>query len=346
MAKTKADWLQEAQKLGLEVTEKNTVAEIQAAIKAADQQQAVTPEDAASTSATENEAEDTGVETDDAEERVTKAGKRSAKARREAAEEEARQARKEEAQEEEAAKKGPAPKTRTQFERRSKAYRKAGESYDRKKEYPLKEAAEQAIKNSTTKFDGSVEMHIRLNVDPRQADQNIRDSLTLPHGTGKSVRVAAFVDGDDAKAAKEAGADVAGAEDITKKLEKEDIDFDVLIATPKQMPQLGKYARLLGPKGLMPNPKSGTVTNNVAQAVSEAKAGRVEYRVDSGGIVHLGIGKVSFGSDKIVDNAQAVLDSIRANRPGSIKGAFLLSVTLAPSMGPGVKVEFEQRITL
>jgi large subunit ribosomal protein L1 len=191
---------------------------------------------------------------------------------------------------------------------------------------------ELATKTSAVKFDATVEMHINLNVDPKHADQNIRDNLVLPAGTGKTVRVAVF---DDVKVD---GADVSGVEAITKNLEKGVIDFDVLVATPAQMPKLGKFARVLGPRGLMPNPKSGTVTTDTAKAVAEAKAGRVEYRVDSTGIVHVGIGKVSFGAKKIEDNARALLASIKSNKPSSVKSNYVKAIHLATTMGPGIAV--------
>jgi large subunit ribosomal protein L1 len=181
-------------------------------------------------------------------------------------------------------------------------------------------------------------MHIRLNVDPRHADQNIRGNLVLPAGTGKTVKIAVFAEADDAAKAKKAGADIAGIEEVTAALDKGNIDFDVLIAVPTLMAKLGKYARLLGPRGLMPNPKSGTVTPNVAKAVEEAKAGRVEFRVDSTGIVHLGIGKVSFGDKKLEDNANAVMASIRSAKPASVKGNYVKSMYIATTMGPSIKV--------
>ncbi|MDQ3123505.1 MAG: 50S ribosomal protein L1, partial [bacterium] len=206
------------------------------------------------------------------------------------------------------------------------------------KEYSLKEALELATKTSITKFDATVELHINLNVDPRQADQNIRDSLVLPSGTGKNIRVAVLAETDDATKAKKAGADIVGNEDLLKKIEKGVIEFDTLVATPNLMASLGKYARVLGPKGLMPNPKSGTVTTDVAKAVEQAKAGRVEYRVDSTGIVHLGVGKVSFGADKLLANAQAVFASIKTNKPNSLKGNYVKTITISSTMGPGIKV--------
>ena len=208
-----------------------------------------------------------------------------------------------------------------------------------KKPYSLKDAIELAVKSSPVKFDASVEMHVRLGVDPRQANQNIRTTLVLPNGNGKSVRVAVFAPLDVCKTAKAAGADIAEDEEFLKKLDKGTIDFDILISTPQYMPKLGKYARLLGPKGLMPNPKAGTVTMDVEKAVKESKAGKVEYRVDKQAIVHIGIGKVSFGADKLVANANAFLDSLKAQKPASLKGSFVKSVFVTTTMGPSVQIE-------
>lgn len=267
---------------------------------------------------------------------TAKAGKRSAKGIAEAEEKAAKEERKahaSEAKAEEAEKPKPAAKpARTRLERQGKNFRKAAELVDKSKAYTLVEALELATKTSPVKFDASVELHINLSVDPRQADQNIRDNLVLPAGTGKTVRIAVF---DDAKVE---GADISGTEDVLKALEKGEINFDTLIATPAQMPKLGKYARLLGPRGLMPNPKSGTVTNDVAKAVAEAKAGRVEYRVDSTGIVHVGFGKVSFGAKKLEENARAVLQSVKGNKPASVKGTFVKAIHIATTMGPSITV--------
>jgi ribosomal protein L1 len=180
-------------------------------------------------------------------------------------------------------------------------------------------------------------MHVNLGVDPKQADQNIRENLVLPAGTGKAVRIAVMAEDDQATTA--AGADITKSEDLLAQLDKEEINFDILIATPGSMAKLGKYARLLGPRGLMPNPKSGTVTSDVAKAVKEAKAGKVEYRVDESGIVHLGIGKVSFGQAKISQNAEAAISSIKGAKPASLKGIYIKSAYLTTTMGPSVKVD-------
>ena len=300
--------------------------------KSAEELEAEAMQEAAGAKTTEAPA---AVEKEEA--KVTaKAGKRSVKGLKEAEEKQAKEERKahaSEAKAEEAEKpKQHAKPARTRLERQGKNFRKAAELVDKTKQYTLAQAVELATKTSPVKFDASVELHINLNVDPRQADQNIRDNLVLPAGTGKTVKIAVF---DDAKVD---GADLSGVEAITKDLEKGVINFDVLIATPAQMPKLGKYARLLGPRGLMPNPKSGTVTTDVAKAVAEAKAGRVEYRVDSTGIVHVAFGKVSFGAKKLEDNARAVLASIKANKPASVKSGYVKAIHMATTMGPSISV--------
>lgn len=278
------------------------------------------------------------------EEKVTKAGKHSAKAIKEAEELEAKEARKADnkAKAEDAPKAKPAPKTRSLLERKGKKFQEAAKNIDVNKEYTLKEGVAITSKSSPVKFDATVELHLRLNVDPRQADQNIRGNITLPAGTGKTVRVAVFADGDDVDKAKKAGADIVGMEEITKDLDKGVIKFDTLISTPMMMAKLGKYARVLGPRGLMPNPKSGTVTTNVAKAVTESKAGKVEYRVDSTGIIHLGVGKISFDDNKLLDNINAVVNSIKSNKPSSVKGVFIKSVFITSSMGPSVRIALSE----
>ena len=325
MAK-KADLLAEAAKLKLEVTEKNTIAEIEAAIAGA----------AAPV------VEETPVE---AEETFAKSGKRSAKSAAEAEAKAEKEARKEAGDttpldgSEEVIKKGPKPVTRPVIERRGKSYRKVAEKVETSTLYSLKDAVKLAVETKSAKFDASVEVHVRLNVDPRQADQNIRATVSLPHGTGKTVRVAVFAPEADHKAAKEAGADSIGDETFLAQLDKEVLDFDILVATPQYMPKLGKYARLLGPRGLMPNPKSGTVATDVAKAVKEAKAGKVEYRVDKQAIVHLGIGKVSFGAEKLTENAESFFESLTSQKPSSLKGGYVKTISMSTTMGPGIKVE-------
>ena len=373
MAKTKSELLEEAKALNLEVSENNTVAEITAAIKAAaekvaeDTVEAVKEttevvEEVAKAEEAAEVAEDVveaAVETSKAvetvgeaeeealeqEEHYAKAGKRSEKAVKAAEAEAERLARKEAGdttpQGDAVAniEKGPAPKTRPLAERKSKAYKKVAKLVDKTKSYSLAEALELATQTATTKFDSTVEMHVRLGVDPKQADQNIRTTVTLPNGTGKDIKVAALVTDDDIAAAKEAGADFAGEEEVMKMLEKENLAFDVLVATPQLMPKLGRYARLLGPRGLMPNPKAGTVSANPVQAIKEAKAGKVEYRVDKQGIVHLGIGKVSFGPEKLLENANVFVNSLKAARPTTLKGNYIISASIATTMGPSIKVE-------
>ncbi len=290
-------------------------------------------------------AETTVAEKPQTEEKATaKAGKRSDKAIKEAeakVEKEERKAKGDTTPQEGAevkAKQKQNP-TRSRLERRGKNYRKRAELVEKGKAYGLKDALELATKTATTKFDSTVELHINLNVDPRIADQNVRGTVGLPHGTGKTVRIAAFVGDDQADAALKAGADIAGEQTLLKQLDKEELNFDILVSTPQLMAKLGKYARLLGPRGLMPNPKSGTVTANVAKAIKEAKAGKVEYRVDKQAIVHQGIGKVSFNGDKLYENAKVFLDNLQSNKPASVKGALIKSVAVSTSMGPGIKVD-------
>lgn len=281
--------------------------------------------------------------TEKPEKAAAKAGKRSEKAQKEAEEKVAKEERKAAGdttpQDGEAKVKQKQNPTRSRLERRGKNYRKVAELVEKNKAYSLKDALELATKTNVGKFDGTVELHLNLNVDPRQADQNLRGTVTLPEGTGKTVRVAVFADAANQEKAKKAGADIVGEEDFLAQLDKEKLDFDVLISTPQNMAKLGKYARLLGPRGLMPNPKSGTVTANVAKAVQEAKAGRVEYRVDKQAIIHQGVGKVSFGADKLVNNAKVFIDNINASKPASIKGALIKGVTVSTTMGPGIKVD-------
>ena len=335
MAK-KAELLEKAAELKLNVTEKNTIAEIEAAIESAAKTEVAEAEVAAETE--EVVAEKADVKT-------AKAGKRSEKALREAEEEAERLARKEagdtsaQGDAESHAKKGPAPKVRSKLERRGKNYRKVAEKVEAGKVYNLADALALAVETNPVKFDASVEVHVRLGVDPRQADQNIRATVALPNGTGKNIRVAVFAPEADAAKALKAGADIAGDETFTKQLEKGELNFDVLIATPAYMPKLGKFARVLGPKGLMPNPKSGTVAADVVKAVTEAKAGKVEYRVDKQATIHLSIGKVSFGAKKLEENAAAFFASLQSQKPSSLKGTYVKSTAITTTMGPGIKVE-------
>ncbi len=272
---------------------------------------------------------------------LAKAGKRSAKAIEEAQEKKAKEVRKakETSAEGQEAKKSTKKPTRSKLERAGKKFKEAAKLIDKSKNYTLAEALDLAVKTSPVKFDATVELHVNLNVDPRQADQNIRGVVALPAGTGKPMRIAVVAEAEDAKKALKAGAEIAGSDEVFQQLDKETINFDVLIATPALMQRLSKYARLLGPRGLMPNPKSGTVSADVAKAVTEAKAGRAEYRVDSNGIIHLGIGKVSFGADKLVQNASAVMSSVRAAKPASIKSGYIKSLYVSTSMGPSISAQ-------
>jgi large subunit ribosomal protein L1 len=211
--------------------------------------------------------------------------------------------------------------------------------YDREQLFAPAEAVELVKATATRKFDETVETAFRLGVDPRKADQMIRGTVSLPHGTGKSVRVAVFAAGDAAREAQEAGADVVGADDLIAQVEGGMLDFDIAIATPDLMGQVGKLGRTLGPRGLMPNPKTGTVTTDVGKTVSEFKAGKVEYRTDRYGNVHVPIGKASFGAEALLDNYQAVLDELQRAKPASAKGRYLKAVTMSSTMGPGVKVD-------
>ena len=224
--------------------------------------------------------------------------------------------------------------------KRGKRYRKAIGSVDREKRYALEEAASMVAVGSGVKFDETVELAVRLGVDPRHADQNVRGTVALPHGTGKSVRVAVFAKGEKAKEAEEAGADVVGADDLVAKIRDQNfMDFDRAVATPDMMGSVGKSGKIRGPRGLMPNPKVGTVTMDVANVVRSLKAGQVEYRVDKAGNVHVPVGKVSFGEAKLLENANAVISSLLRAKPASAKGQYVLSATLSSTMGPGVRVD-------
>src|SRR5882672_10180966 len=221
-----------------------------------------------------------------------------------------------------------------------KKYRQAAEKIDREKRYPLEEAVQHVVDNKVAKFDETIDLAVRLNVDPRQADQNIRGTVVLPHGTGRSVRVLVLAKGEKEREAKEAGADFAGGEELIKKIQEENwLDFDRVIATPDVMGAVGRIGKILGPRGLMPNPKVGTVTFDVAKAVKEVKAGKVDYRVDKAGVVHARIGKLSFGEAKLSENAHALIDAIVRAKPASAKGNYVKSVAVATTMGPGVRVD-------
>ena len=220
---------------------------------------------------------------------------------------------------------------------RGKKYKDALKNIDKSAAYTPSEAI--VLKNATAKFDETIEVHVRLGVDGRHADQQVRGSVVLPNGTGKTVRVLVFAKGDKEKEAQEAGADYVGGQEYVDKIQKENwFDFDVVVATPDMMGVVGRLGRVLGPKGLMPNPKSGTVTMNVTQALKDIKAGRVEYRLDKSNIIHVPIGKASFGPEKIEGNFQALIGAIIKAKPAAAKGQYLRSLTLASTMGPGVRV--------
>ena len=220
-----------------------------------------------------------------------------------------------------------------------KNYRGALEKVDSTKLYTPKEALTLVKEISHAKFDETVEAHFRLGIDTRKADQNVRGSISLPHGTGKSVRVAVFAEGPQARAAEEAGADVVGSDDLVEQIKKGEINFDAAIATPPMMAKVGRIGKILGPRGLMPNPKLGTVTMDVAKMVNELKAGRVEYRADRYGICHVPLGRVSFDVQKLVENYAALYTEILRVRPSSAKGKFVKSIAVTSTMGPGVKVD-------
>ncbi|MEW6583097.1 MAG: 50S ribosomal protein L1 [Actinomycetota bacterium] len=220
-----------------------------------------------------------------------------------------------------------------------KRYQQARAAIDRETAYHPVDAVRLIKAQELTRFDATVEVHFRLGVNVRHADQQLRGTISLPHGTGKEVRVAVFAQGDKAREAQEAGADVVGDEDLAKRVQEGFSDFDVAIATPDMMGTVGKLGRILGPQGKMPNPKTGTVTFDVAKAVADVKGGKVEYRTDRAGIVHLGIGKRSFGEAQLVENYQAVLEEILRAKPAAAKGRYLKSITMAQTMGPGIPLD-------
>lgn len=223
--------------------------------------------------------------------------------------------------------------------KRGKNYTESLKLIDKEKYYEGREAVELAVKTSKAKFDETVELHVKLGIDSRHADQQVRGAIVLPHGTGKTVKVVVFAKDLKVDEAKSAGADFVGGEDLVNKIQTEGwLDFDVAVATPDMMGVVGKVARVLGPKGLMPNPKSGTVTFDLEKAIKEIKAGKVEYRVDKANIIHVPIGKVSFGADKLEENLKTIMQAIVNAKPSSAKGKYLRSVTIATTMGPGVKL--------
>lgn len=223
--------------------------------------------------------------------------------------------------------------------KRGKNYNEAAAQVDKSKLYDSKEALALACQISKAKFDETVEVHVRLGVDSRHADQQVRGAVVLPNGTGKKVRTLVFAKGDKAKAAEEAGSDYVGAEDLVEKIQKENwFDYDVIIATPDMMGLIGRLGKILGPKGLMPNPKSGTVTMDVTKAITEIKAGKVEYRLDKTAIIHCPVGKVSFGAQKIQENLTALMEAINKAKPAAAKGVYVRSLYISSTMGPSVRV--------
>ena len=223
--------------------------------------------------------------------------------------------------------------------RRGKKYVESAKLIDRAKLYETEEAFDLVVKSGKAKFDETVELHVKLGVDSRHADQQVRGAVVLPHGTGKKIRVAVFAKGDKAKEAEEGGADIVGAEDLLAKIQGENFfDFDVVVATPDMMGLVGRLGKVLGPKGLMPNPKAGTVTMDVAKAITDLKAGKIEYRLDKTNIIHCPIGKVSFGAEKLAENFDTLVGAIIKAKPAAAKGQYIRSCVVASTMGPGVKV--------
>ena len=222
---------------------------------------------------------------------------------------------------------------------RGKKYQESAKQIDKNMQYDAAEGMALICKTASAKFDETVELHVKLGVDSRHADQQVRGAIVLPHGTGKTVRVLVFAKGDKADAAREAGADYVGDMDLVEKIQKENwFDFDVVIATPDMMGVVGRIARILGPKGLMPNPKSGTVTMDVAKAIADIKAGKVEYRVDKTSIIHCPVGKKSFEKEKLVENINVLMEAIVRAKPAAAKGAYLRSIVVSSTMGPGIKM--------
>ncbi|MDQ3149912.1 MAG: 50S ribosomal protein L1 [Chloroflexota bacterium] len=229
---------------------------------------------------------------------------------------------------------------------RSKRYVEAAKLVEPERRYEIGEAAELLPKLSLSKFDGTVELHLRLGIDPRHADQLVRGTVVLPHGTGRVTRVIVFAQGENAQVALRAGADDVGSDDLVKKIDDGWFEFDVAIATPDMMGTVGRLGKKLGPRGLMPNPKSGTVTFDIERAVSEIKSGRVEFKVDRAGIVHVPIGKASFAPDHLAANVATLVDAVQRAKPSGAKGTYMRTLTLAPTMGPGVRIDIQSALAL
>ncbi|MGM0420168.1 MAG: 50S ribosomal protein L1 [Bacillota bacterium] len=229
---------------------------------------------------------------------------------------------------------------------RSKRYKEVLEKFDRENKFEAKEAIKLAKGLATASFDETIEVAANLGVNPKHADQNVRGTVVLPNGTGKEITLVVFAKGEKAREAEEAGADFVGAEELAEKIEGGWLDFDLAIATPDMMSVVGKLGRILGPKGLMPNPKAGTVTFDLEEAVKEFKAGKLEYRVDKNGVIHLPIGKASFEDDELIENFKVLMDVLVKERPAAAKGRYLRTVTVSPTMGPGVRIEPQSVMTL
>ena len=224
--------------------------------------------------------------------------------------------------------------------KKGKRYIESAKLVDKATAYPVEEAIDLVQKTASAKFDETVELHVKLGVDGRNADQQVRGVVVLPNGTGKTVKVLVITKGDNADAAEKAGADYVGAEEMIAKIQQGWLDFDVCITTPDMMPVISRVAKILGPKGLMPNPKSGTVTTDVVKAITDTKAGKVEYRLDKTNIIHVRIGKVSFGSEKLIQNFNTLMDALVKAKPAAAKGTYIKNVALSSTMGPGIKVEY------
>jgi len=278
---------------------------------------------------------------DTKEPKAAKAGKRSSKAMAEVSKKEAKEAKKAEVLEKEPVKK---VKQKPRVKKYSKNQKAARELIDSSKLYSLKEAIELLPKISKTKFDATAEIHVTLNIDPRQADQIVRTTTSLPAGTGKTVKVAVIAGDKELEAAKKAGADIADSDTLIKDIAKEKINFDVLIATPDKMAELGKLAKVLGPKGLMPSPKNGTVTASPAKATEEFKKGKVEIKNDANGVVHVAFGKVSFKTGDLYSNVKAVVKSLSGSKPSGVKGVFIRNIFVNSSMSPSIKIDTSEAL--